>query len=188
MSKTEIDRVTTAFHGAFDDRDGKAADGDRIRRLVLPQGVIVRTAPPFTAYSVEESIAPRERLLSDGRLVEFSEGETSEETRIERPRLPVRRPPQVRGLRRRALRGRGRHDAPVRPDAGRPADRGPLLVRPLLTGRRRPVGPAYGEGRRAAAVGPPLRGDGERREPYGVPDGRPSSPERPRPGRSAECG
>ncbi|MFI1660175.1 DUF4440 domain-containing protein [Streptomyces sp. NPDC020472] len=83
MSKTEIDRVTAEFYGAFDNRDGKAADVDRIRRLVLPQGVIVCTAPTFTAYSVEEFIAPRERLLSDGRLVGFSEWETSEETRIE---------------------------------------------------------------------------------------------------------
>ncbi|MFF9850904.1 nuclear transport factor 2 family protein [Streptomyces litmocidini] len=83
MSKTEIDRVATEFYGAFDNRDGKAADVDRIRRLVLPQGVIVCTAPAFTAYSVEEFIAPRERLLSEGRLVEFSEWETSEETRIE---------------------------------------------------------------------------------------------------------
>ncbi|WP_030689114.1 nuclear transport factor 2 family protein [Streptomyces globisporus] len=83
MSKTEIDQVTAEFYGAFDNRDGKAADVDRIRRLVLPQGVIVCTAPTFTTYSVEEFVVPREKLLSDGRLVEFSEWETSEETRIE---------------------------------------------------------------------------------------------------------
>ncbi|MFF7440536.1 DUF4440 domain-containing protein [Streptomyces sp. NPDC008122] len=80
MSKTEIDQVTAEFYGAFDNRDGKAADVDRIRRLVLPRGVIVCTAPTFTAYTVEEFIEPRERLLSDGRLVEFSEWETAEET------------------------------------------------------------------------------------------------------------
>ncbi|MFC9394384.1 DUF4440 domain-containing protein [Streptomyces sp. NPDC057027] len=80
MSKTEIDQVTAEFYGAFDNRDGKAADVDRIRRLVLPRGVIVCTAPTFTAYTVEEFIEPRERLLSDGRLVEFSEWETTEET------------------------------------------------------------------------------------------------------------
>ncbi|MEX0172253.1 DUF4440 domain-containing protein [Streptomyces sp. LMG1-1-1.1] len=83
MSKSEIDRVTAEFYGAFDNRGGKPADVERIRRLVLPQGVIVCTAPTFAAYSVEEFVVPREQLLSGGRLVEFSEWETSEDTRIE---------------------------------------------------------------------------------------------------------
>ncbi|MFB6889856.1 DUF4440 domain-containing protein [Kitasatospora sp. NPDC056327] len=82
MSKAEIDRLTAEFFGAFDNRDGKAADVARIRRLMLPQGVIVSTAPTFTVYSVEEFIAPRERLLADGRLVGFAEWETSERTEI----------------------------------------------------------------------------------------------------------
>lgn len=82
MSKTEIDAVTAEFFGAFDNRDGKAADVARIRRLVLPSGVIVITAPEFTVYTVDEFIEPRRRLLSDGRLVEFSEWETSERTEV----------------------------------------------------------------------------------------------------------
>lgn len=82
MSKAEIDMVTAEFFGAFDNRGGKAADVDRIRRLVLPGGVIVMTGPDFTVYTVEEFIEPRRRLLSDGRLVEFSEWETSERTEI----------------------------------------------------------------------------------------------------------
>ncbi|MGC5344040.1 DUF4440 domain-containing protein [Streptomyces sp. DT171] len=82
MSKTEIDTVTAEFFGAFDNRGGKAADVDRIRLLVLPRGVIVKTAPEFTVYTVDEFIEPRRRLLSDGRLVEFSEWETSERTEI----------------------------------------------------------------------------------------------------------
>ncbi|MFE7710085.1 DUF4440 domain-containing protein [Streptomyces sp. NPDC057486] len=82
MSKTEIDALTAEFFGAFDNRGGKAADVDRIRRLVLPSGVIVTTAPKFTVYTVDEFIEPRRRLLSDGRLVEFSEWETSERTEV----------------------------------------------------------------------------------------------------------
>jgi hypothetical protein len=82
MSKTEIDALTAEFFGAFDNRGGKAADVDRIRRLVLPGGVIVTTAPKFTVYTVDEFIEPRRRLLSDGRLVEFSEWETSERTEV----------------------------------------------------------------------------------------------------------
>ncbi|MFI0960472.1 DUF4440 domain-containing protein [Streptomyces sp. NPDC021080] len=82
MSQLEIDVVTAEFFGAFDNRGGKAADVARIRRLVLPEGVIVKTGPEFTVYSVDEFIEPRRRLLADGRLVEFSEWETSERTEI----------------------------------------------------------------------------------------------------------
>ncbi|MFD9406645.1 DUF4440 domain-containing protein [Streptomyces sp. NPDC059989] len=83
MAKAEIDRVTAEFFGAFDNRGGGAADVARIRRLVLPGGVIVKTGPELAVYSVEEFVEPRERLLGGGRLVEFSEWETSERTEIE---------------------------------------------------------------------------------------------------------
>ncbi|MFG2616786.1 DUF4440 domain-containing protein [Streptomyces sp. NPDC048507] len=83
MSKTEIDALTAEFFAAFDNRGGKAADVARLRRLVLPGGVIVKTGPEFTAYTLEEFIEPRERLLNDGRLVEFTEWETAERTDIE---------------------------------------------------------------------------------------------------------
>ncbi|MCX5265846.1 nuclear transport factor 2 family protein [Streptomyces sp. NBC_00199] len=82
MSKPEIDAVTAEFFGAFDNRGGKAADVARIRQLVLPSGVIVKTGPEFTVYTVDEFIEPRQRLLTDGRLVEFSEWEVSERTEI----------------------------------------------------------------------------------------------------------
>ncbi|WP_329611811.1 DUF4440 domain-containing protein [Kitasatospora herbaricolor] len=82
MSKTEIDAVTAEFFGAFDNRGGKTADVARIRRLVVPGGVIVKTGPDFTVYSVDEFVEPREALLAGGRLVEFAEWETSERTEI----------------------------------------------------------------------------------------------------------
>ncbi|SOD91124.1 nuclear transport factor 2 family protein [Streptomyces sp. Ag109_G2-15] len=82
MSKIEIDAVTAEFFGAFDNRGGRPADVARIRRLVLPSGVIVMTGPDFTVYTVDEFIEPRRQLLSDGRLTEFSEWETSERTEI----------------------------------------------------------------------------------------------------------
>lgn len=83
MSKNEIDAVTAEFFGAFDNRDGRTADVARIRRLVIPGGVIVVTGPDFRVYTVEEFIEPRQRLLTEGRLVDFSEWETSERTEIE---------------------------------------------------------------------------------------------------------
>ncbi|MEU1403215.1 nuclear transport factor 2 family protein [Streptomyces sp. NPDC005728] len=82
MSKIEIDAVTAEFFGAFDNREGRTADVARIRRLVLPGGVIVMTGPDFTVYTVDEFIEPRRQLLADGRLTDFSEWETSERTEI----------------------------------------------------------------------------------------------------------
>jgi len=82
MPKAEIDALTAEFLGAFDNRGGRSADVARIRRLVLPGGVIVKTGPEFTVYTVDEFIEPRQRLLADGRLAEFSEWETSERTEI----------------------------------------------------------------------------------------------------------
>ncbi|MFI5983624.1 DUF4440 domain-containing protein [Streptomyces sp. NPDC051555] len=82
MSKAEIDQVTAEFFGAFDNRGGRTADLECLRRLVLPGGVIVMTGPDFTVYSVDEFIEPRRRLLTEGRLVEFTEWETSERTEI----------------------------------------------------------------------------------------------------------
>ncbi|MFD6826367.1 DUF4440 domain-containing protein [Streptomyces sp. NPDC060085] len=82
MSKKEIDALTAEFFGAFDNRGGTAADVARIRRLVIPGGVIVKTGPEFTAYTVDDFVEPRERLLADGRLTEFHEWETSERTDI----------------------------------------------------------------------------------------------------------
>ncbi|MFB7786371.1 DUF4440 domain-containing protein [Streptomyces vinaceus] len=82
MSKAEIDALTAEFFGAFDNRGGKTADVGRIRRLLLPGAVIVKTGPELTVYTVEEFIEPRQRLLNDGRLVGFCEWETSERTDI----------------------------------------------------------------------------------------------------------
>ncbi|MFG2310458.1 DUF4440 domain-containing protein [Streptomyces sp. NPDC048566] len=82
MSQQEIDALTAEFFGAFDNRGGAGADVARIRRLVVPGGLIVKTGPQYTAYTVDEFVVPRERLLSEGRLVGFHEWETSERTDI----------------------------------------------------------------------------------------------------------
>ncbi|GAA4967363.1 hypothetical protein GCM10023205_35360 [Yinghuangia aomiensis] len=77
-----LDALTADFFGAFDNRGGKPADVARVRRLMLPKGVVVITRPEFTALSVDEFVGPREKLLSEGRLVVFSEWETSARTEV----------------------------------------------------------------------------------------------------------
>ncbi|RKE22370.1 DUF4440 domain-containing protein [Streptomyces sp. TLI_171] len=81
-AEAELDRLTAEFFGAFDNRNGRPADLARLRRLMLPEGVIVVTAPTYAVYGVEDFIAPRELLLSDGRLTEFHEWETTARTEI----------------------------------------------------------------------------------------------------------
>ncbi|MEV7416246.1 DUF4440 domain-containing protein [Streptomyces sp. NPDC089919] len=81
-SRFEIDALTAEFFGAFDNRDGKPADVARLRRLMLPGSVIVKAGADFTAYTLEEFIEPRERLLSEGRLVDFTEWETAGRTEV----------------------------------------------------------------------------------------------------------
>ncbi|KIQ65028.1 DUF4440 domain-containing protein [Kitasatospora griseola] len=80
--KAELDRLTAEFFDAFDNRDGRPADVARLRRLMLPGSVITVAEPKYLTYSLEEFIGPRELLLSDGRLTEFHEWETSEHTDI----------------------------------------------------------------------------------------------------------
>ncbi|MEY9876188.1 hypothetical protein ABH931_005698 [Streptacidiphilus sp. MAP12-33] len=82
MSRTEIDAVTAEFFGAFDNRGGKAPDVARLRRLMLPQALVTVTRPRLTVLGVEEFLAPRELLLTGGRLMEFSEWETAERTEV----------------------------------------------------------------------------------------------------------
>lgn len=82
MAKGEIDRVTAEFFGAFDNCGGRPADLARLRGLLLPGAVVVRTGAELVVYSVEEFIAPRDELLNGGRLVEFREWETSERTEV----------------------------------------------------------------------------------------------------------
>ncbi|MFD5560201.1 DUF7927 domain-containing protein [Kitasatospora griseola] len=80
--KAELDRLTAEFFDAFDNRDGRPADVARLRRLMLPGSVITVAEPKYLTYSLEEFIGPREQLLSDGRLTEFHEWETSEHTDV----------------------------------------------------------------------------------------------------------
>ncbi|MGW4378292.1 DUF4440 domain-containing protein [Kitasatospora sp. NPDC004531] len=81
-AKAELDLLTAEFFAAFDNRDGRPADVARLRRLMLPGAIVVVTSPRYLTYTREEFIAPRELLLSDGRLTEFHEWEISEHTDI----------------------------------------------------------------------------------------------------------
>lgn len=81
--KAELDRLTRRFLGAFTNTGGIRPDIDAIRSVFIPQGTIIDNvgAEPVV-YDVEEFIAPREKMLTDGTLVDFSEWEVAERTEI----------------------------------------------------------------------------------------------------------
>lgn len=78
-AKSELDRLTAAFFAAFDNRKGRPDPG--LRGLFVPGAVIVkREAGQVVEMTVETFVAPREALLTSGRLTDFHEWETEHET------------------------------------------------------------------------------------------------------------
>ncbi|WP_329118988.1 GNAT family N-acetyltransferase [Streptomyces sp. NBC_01465] len=81
--KSELDRLMTAFLGAFDNTGGSEPQVDVIREVFIPQGMIIsnpKTGP--VVYDLDAFINPRQKMLTDGSLTEFSEWEVSEHTEI----------------------------------------------------------------------------------------------------------
>lgn len=72
--RATIEGMVDAFFGAFVSGPGCAERMELLRGLLLPQAVIVRTCGTEPAImGVEEFIAPREALLTDGTLTHFRE-------------------------------------------------------------------------------------------------------------------
>ncbi|MCT2593061.1 DUF4440 domain-containing protein [Streptomyces sp. N2-109] len=81
--KAELDELMRTFLGAFTNTGGRRPDVDVIREVFIPQGVIVSTAgdePVF--YDLDGFIEPRQKILTDGTLTEFSEWEVAERTEV----------------------------------------------------------------------------------------------------------
>jgi RimJ/RimL family protein N-acetyltransferase len=81
--KAELDQLTCAFLGAFTNTGESRPNLDVIREVFLPQGTIISNvgAEPVI-YDLDAFIAPREKILTDGTLTEFSEWEVAERTEI----------------------------------------------------------------------------------------------------------
>jgi hypothetical protein len=78
-----LDALTTEFFRLFSPAPGTIVSLQGIRDLFIPQGIVVRTCGPNTeVFSLPEFIAPRERLLNGGGLVDLCEREEWETTEI----------------------------------------------------------------------------------------------------------
>lgn len=82
-AKSEIDRLTESFFQLFSNRGGATPRLERIFDLFVPEGIIARCGDGTAEITtLQEFITPRRELLTNGTLTEFSEVETSENTRV----------------------------------------------------------------------------------------------------------
>lgn len=81
--KAELDRLTRAFFGAFTNTGGARPNVDVIREVFIPEGrIISNVGGEPVLYDLDGFIEPRRKMLTDGRLTEFSEWEVAERTEI----------------------------------------------------------------------------------------------------------
>jgi hypothetical protein len=81
--KSEIDDLTNQFFNLFTNVGSRVPDLSRINTLFIPQGIIIKNVGGNTEiFSLSTFIAPRQRILTDGTLVDFQEQELTERTDI----------------------------------------------------------------------------------------------------------
>lgn len=82
QTRTELDELMRLFFSAFTNTDGPPRT-DRIHEVCIPQATIIsQTGDRSVVYDLDSFVAPRQRILTDGTLTEFSEWEVSERTEI----------------------------------------------------------------------------------------------------------
>ena len=83
LDSDDIDELVREFFRAFARDAGGKLNLARIRSLFIAEGLIIKASGVEPEImSVEAFIAPREKLLSEGRLTDFSEREESHVTQI----------------------------------------------------------------------------------------------------------
>lgn len=79
----QIDHLIARFYAAFDNRQGKPIAVPELRDLFLPTARVTRVAAgQIDSWSVDEFIAPRAAILTDGTLIDFHEWEIEGATTI----------------------------------------------------------------------------------------------------------
>ncbi|MEV8533651.1 GNAT family protein [Streptomyces sp. NPDC051211] len=81
--KAELDGLMRTFLGAFTNTGGSRPNVGVVREVFIPQGTIVSNAGAEpVVYDLDAFIEPRQKILTDGTLTEFSEWEVAERTEI----------------------------------------------------------------------------------------------------------
>lgn len=82
-TETEIDALTDTFYRVFDNRGARTPSADALRKLFVPGGRITRVSSgAIEQWTVDEFIAPRIAMLTDGTLAEFHEWEVRSKTKV----------------------------------------------------------------------------------------------------------
>lgn len=80
---SQIDALISDFYSAFDNRNGVVPDGRRLFEIIHQSAVIAKEGDNvFGFMSPFDFVSPRIQLLTDGRLTDFHEWETSSATEI----------------------------------------------------------------------------------------------------------
>lgn len=81
--KRELDELMRTFLGAFDNTGGGRPRLEAVREVFIPQGMIIKNVGSEpVVHDLDGFIEPREKILTDGTLTEFREGEVDERTEI----------------------------------------------------------------------------------------------------------
>jgi hypothetical protein len=81
--KSELDELTNAFFSLFTNTNNKIPAIENIYQLCIPEAIIIKnTGPAPEVYSLQQFVAPRKTILTNGTLTGFSEEETDERTEI----------------------------------------------------------------------------------------------------------
>jgi len=80
----QINQFILSFFSCFDNRSSKAPNFDELKDMFLPTAIIYKRAGlSIEEMSVEQFIAPRKELLTNGSLVNFHEWEIEQQTFIQ---------------------------------------------------------------------------------------------------------
>jgi RimJ/RimL family protein N-acetyltransferase len=82
-TKQEIDELTAAFYSVFINTEGHKPDLPLLYHLCIANTTIIKNLTgQAEIYSLPDFIVPREKILSDGTLIDFSEHEEYSDTDI----------------------------------------------------------------------------------------------------------
>lgn len=79
----EIDKLTTKFFKVFTNKEDKKPNIAALRELVISEGIIINNtnATPLI-FNLDNFIKPREEMLTNGTLTDFTEHETASKTDV----------------------------------------------------------------------------------------------------------
>lgn len=81
--KAELDKLMRAFLGAFTNTGGSRPNVEAVREVFIPQGMIIKNVGGVPViYDLDTFVEPREKILTDGTLTEFSEWEVADRTEV----------------------------------------------------------------------------------------------------------